>query len=356
MPVPGPLDDIDRFPRVRLGHTPTPLDPAPRLGAALGVELWVKRDDCTGLAFGGNKVRQLEFHLGEAQARAADTVLITGAVQSNFTRLAAAGARKLGMDIHVQLEERVAQADDLYRRSGNVLLDRLLGAAAHAFPVGDNEAAADAALDALARSLSDAGRKPYVIHLGLEHPPVGGLGYVLAAGEVLEQAAASGVRFDAAVCASGSGITHAGLLVGLRALGDGMPIHGICVRRDARQQRARLARRAAELARLIGFAGAVQDEDIDLCDDVQPPGYGLLNDAVGEAISMAARHEGLLLDPVYTGKAMAGLIAHVRAGRIVAGSRVLFIHTGGLPAIFAYANKLERWLSAAPEAAQPRML
>ena len=348
----GPLAGVDRFPRVRLGHTPTPLDPAPSLGAALGIELWIKRDDCTGLACGGNKVRQLEFHLGEAQARGADTVLITGAVQSNFARLVAAGARKLGMDIHVQLEDRVAQADDLYRSSGNVLLDRLFGAAIRSFPVGEDEAAADAALDELARTLSDAGRTPYVIHLGIEHPPVGGLGYVLAASEVLEQARASGVGFDAAVCASGSGATHAGLLVGLRALGERMPLCGICVRRDALQQRVRVARCTAELAGLIGRPGVVEDGDIDLCDDVHPPGYGLLNDAVGEAISMAARLEGLLLDPVYTGKAMAGLIAQVRAGRIAAGSRVLFIHTGGLPALFAYASKLEAWLSEAPKAAQ----
>ena len=138
----GPLAGIDRFPRARLGHAPTPLDPAPGLGAARGVELWIKRDDCTGLAFGGNKVRQLEFHFGEAQARGADTVLVTGAVQSNLVRLAAAGARRLGMEAHVQLEERIIDdAGALYRASGNLLLDRLLGATLRAFPVGEDEAA-----------------------------------------------------------------------------------------------------------------------------------------------------------------------------------------------------------------------
>ena len=343
----SPLAAVDRFPRVRLGHAPTPLDPAPNLGAALGIELWIKRDDCTGLASGGNKVRQLEFYLGEAQARGADTVLITGAVQSNFARLAAAGARKLGMDIHVQLEERVPQADDLYRRSGNVLLQRLLGATVHSFPEGEDETAADAALDELARSLSRAGCRPYVIHLGIDHPPLGGLGYVLAAREMLEQAAARGVGFDAAVCASGSGLTHAGTLAGLRVLGERMRVHGICVRRDALQQRVRVLRRTAELGTMIGCRDVFDAEDIDLCDEVHPPGYGRLNDAVGEAIAMAARLEGLLLDPVYTGKAMAGLIAHARAGRIAAGSRVVFIHTGGLPAIFAYADELDAWLGDA---------
>ena len=340
-----PLAGIDGYPRVRLGHAPTPLDAAPNLGAALGVDLWIKRDDCTGLALGGNKVRQLEFHLGEAKARGADTVLVTGAVQSNFVRLAAAGARRLGMDVHVQLEERVDGAGHLYRASGNVLLDRLLGATLHSFPAGEDEAAADAALDRLARSLAGEGRKPYVVHLGVDHPPLGGLGYVAAANEVMEQARARGFGFDAVVCASGSALTHAGTLVGLRAIGETMPVHGICVRRDAAEQRPRVARRAAELAAMIGRPGAVGESDVRVCDAVYPPGYGRLNDAAGEAISMAARLEALLLDPVYTGKAMAGLIAHARSGRIAAGSRVLFLHTGGLPGIFAYAEELEPWLS-----------
>ena len=344
--MPRPLAGIDRFPRVRLGHVPTPLDRAPNLGAALGVELRVKRDDCTGLALGGNKVRQLEFYLGEAQARGADTVLITGAVQSNFVRLAAAGARQLGMDIHIQLEERVDDADDLYRTSGNVLLDRLLGATLHSLPAGEDEAAADAALERLARSLANEGRRPYVIHLGVDHPPLGGLGYVLAANEVMEQARARGFGFDAVVCASGSALTHAGTLVGMRAIRETMPVHGICVRRDASLQLPRVSKRAAEIAAMIGRSDVLDECDVDVSDDVHPPGYGKLNDAIREAISMAARLEALLLDPVYTGKAMAGLIAHVRSGRIRAGSRVLFLHTGGLPAIFAYGARLEHWLSS----------
>jgi D-cysteine desulfhydrase/L-cysteate sulfo-lyase len=348
-----PLAGIDRFPRVRLGHAPTPLDPAPNLGAALGIELWIKRDDCTGLAFGGNKVRQLEFYLGEARARGADTVLTTGAVQSNFVRCAAAGARQLGMDMHIQLEDRVEPTDDVYYRSGNVLLDRLLGATLHAFPAGDDrqdadEKGADDALDRLAESLAAAGRKPYVIHIGTEHPPIGGLGYVVAAAEFLDQARAQGVRFDAVVCASGSGLTHAGTLAGMRMLGDRAPVHGICVRREAVQQRVRIAKRATEIAALIGSPKTFDAEDVDVCDTVLPPGYGQLSQAVGDAISMAARMEALLLDPVYTGKAMAGLIDLVRTGRIAAGSRVLFVHTGGLPAMFSYAAALEPWLAAAP--------
>ena len=346
--MPSPLAAIDRFPRVRLGHGPTPLDPAPHLGAALGVELWIKRDDCTGLAFGGNKVRQLEFHFGEAEARGADTVLVTGAVQSNLVRLAAAGARRLGLDVHVQLEERVDDAGALYRASGNLLLDRLLGATLHAFPVGEDEAAADVALERRARALADEGRRPYVIHSAPGHPPLGGLGYVLAAEEVMVQARGLGIGFDAVVCASGSALTHAGLLVGSRALGEAVPVYGICVRRDARRQGDRVAQVAAELAGMIERAAAFDAGDVEVSDAVHAPGYGRLNDAVREAMALAARHEALLLDPVYTGKAMAGLVAHVRAGRIAAGSRVLFVHTGGLPAIFAYADRLGSWLSEAP--------
>ena len=213
--TPSFMPGIARFARVRLGHAPTPLEPAPNLGAALGVDLWIKRDDCTGLAFGGNKVRQLEFVLGEARARGADTVLVTGAVQSNLVRLVAAGGRRLGMDVHVQLEERVEGAGELYRASGNVLLDRVLGATLHGFPVGEDETAADAALERCAEALAAEGRRPYVIRSAPGRPPLGGLGYVVAAVEVMEQAQALGIGFDAVVCASGSALTHAEVGMGV---------------------------------------------------------------------------------------------------------------------------------------------
>ena len=246
-------------------------------------------------------------------------MLVTGAVQSNLARLAAAGARRLGMDVDVQLEERVVDAGALHRASGNLLLDRLLGATLHAFPLGEDEAAADAALERRARLFADEGRRPYVIHSAPGHPPLGGLGYVLAAEEVTAQARALGVGFDAVVCASGSALTHVGVLVGLRALGEAAPVYGICVRRDARRQGDRVAKVAAELARLIEHPAAFDAGGVEVSDAVHAPGYGRLNDAVREAMAMAARHEALLLDPVYTGKAMAGLVAHVRAGRIAEG-------------------------------------
>ena len=334
---------VGKFPRLRLGHTPTPLDAAANLGRMLGVEIWIKRDDCMGLAFSGNKLRQLEFHLGEALARGADTVLVTGSVQSNLARLAAAAACRLGMHAHVQLEERVDDMGETYRRSGNVLLGRLFGATLHSFPVGENEEAADAALERLGAALAAEGRKPYVIHSGFDGAPLGGLGYVVAAEEVADQAATLDLGFDAVVCPSGSGLTHAGLLVGLRALGETTPVYGICVRRDAARQQVRVAKLAMAITEMIDCPAVFDAADVAVCDTVHPPGYGRLNDAVREAISMAARLEALLLDPVYTGKTMAGLIALVRAGRIAAASRVLFMHTGGLPALFAYADKLGPW-------------
>ena len=187
-----------------------------------------------------------------------------------------------------------------------------------------------------------------MIHSAPGYPPLGGLGYVSAAGEVMEQARGLGIGFDAVVCASGSALTHAGILVGLRALGEAVAVHGICVRRDAGRQGARVAQVASALAAMIGRPAAFDARDIEVCDAVHPPGYGRLNGAVREAMALAARHEGLLLDPVYTGKAMAGLVAHLRSGRIAPGSRVSFIHTGGQPAIFAYADRLGPWLSKAP--------
>ena len=178
-----------------------------------------------------------------------------------------------------------------------MLLDRLLGATLHSFPVGEDEEAADASLEGLARSLSRAGRQPYVIHLGVAHPPLGGLGYVVAAREIAEQARERGIEFDALVCASGSALTHAGTLVGMRALGLPVPVLGICVRRDASRQRMRVAQRAAEIASMIGRSGAFDAGDVDVSDAVLAPGYGRLNPAVGEAMSMAARQEALFSTP-----------------------------------------------------------
>ncbi len=330
---------LENLPRVQLGHSPTPLEEMPNLTRALGgPRLFVKRDDCTGLALGGNKVRQLEFYLGQALAEEADTVLITGAVQSNFVRLAAAAARKLGMDIHVQLEERVPKSDPIYRNSGNVLLDRILGATLHFYHKGDDEAGADRNLAVIAGRLRAAGRRPYIIPLAPGHAPLGALGYVVAAREILDQAGQMGLLLDEIVIGSGSGHTHAGLLSGLRAAGSAATVTGICVRRDAETQFERIRTRCAEIAELLGIAPVVGESDIHLLGEFLPPGYGQLNDATREAITLAARSEGLILDPVYTGKVMAGFLA--RARKAGPERTLLFVHTGGTPSVFAYESEL----------------
>jgi len=339
MVMPDPIAAIDRFPRVRLAHTPTPIESLANLSKRIGgARLAVKRDDCTGLAFGGNKVRQLEFYLGEARARGADTILITGAVQSNFVRLAAAAARKCAMNCHVQLEERVSETGPAYRHSGNVLLDRLLGATLHSYPDGEDEAGADRRLGEIAGELAAAGRRPYVIPLSPGHPPLGALGYIDAARELIGQYGDLGHGFDRIVVASGSGNTHAGLLFGLRALGDATPVTGVCVRRDATRQSGRIGARCREIAELLGVENFVGDADVVLSDEHLAPGYGTLNPAVRNALRLAGETEGLLLDPVYTGRAMAAALTLARQHN--GDESILMIHTGGTPALFAYGDDL----------------
>ncbi len=333
--------NLESHPRIHLGHAPTPLERMKILEKCLGAEtpgLYIKRDDCTGLAFGGNKVRQLEFYLGEAVEQGCDTVLITGAVQSNFVRLAAAAAATLGMECHVQLEERVARDNPLYRNSGNVLLDRLLGAHLHSYPEGEDEEGADRQLGVIAEKLKAQGRKPYIVPLAPGHPPLGALGYVVAAREIMTQAADMNIRFDEIVVASGSGNTHAGLVFGLRALGVQTRVTGACVRREATLQTPRIAARCAQIAALLDMDNPVTDEDIVLDDRFLAPGYGTLNAAVSQALKLGAQSEALILDPVYTGRTMAAALA--RAKHMSREQNMLVIHTGGTPAVFAYGDDL----------------
>jgi len=347
MNFPSALGRLSVMPRARLFGGTTALEALPNLTRHIGgARLFVKRDDCTHLAFGGNKVRQLEFYFGEAVARDADCVLITGAVQSNFVRLAAAGACKLGMTCHVQLEERVASTDPLYRTSGNVLIDRLLGATLHSYHDGEDELGADRRLGEIADELRRQGRRPYIIPLAPGHAPLGALGYVVAAHELLGQIDNGGPAIDEIVVASGSGNTHAGLLFGLRALGSGIPVTGVCVRRDAAAQAARLHKRCLDIAELLEIESPVDDSDVVLTDAFLAPGYGKASDSTLEAIKLGARYEGLMLDPTYTGKVMAGFID--RAGSMAAEKSLLFIHTGGTTAIFAYETDLATVLTPLP--------
>lgn len=315
---------------------PTPLERAPRLSDALGIDLHIKRDDLAGPTFGGNKARQLEFYFGAALTMQADTVLITGAVQSNFVRLAAAVARSCGMHAIVQLEDRVPDDHDGYYASGNVLLNQLLGAEIMRYPLGEDEAGADRALFDRAAALRAEGRRPYVIPLGEDHPPLGALGYMEAAHEIMAQDAG----FDVFVVASGSGATHAGLLAGLRDAGSSARVIGSCVRRDRVAQTERIWRVIGRLNALTPRAGAVAEADVVLWDGALAPGYGRIGQPALDAMQIMAQTEGLILDPVYTAKAFAAIPALVDTGAIPSGSRVCFVHTGGLAAIFAYGAAL----------------
>ncbi|MDH3693785.1 MAG: D-cysteine desulfhydrase family protein [Gammaproteobacteria bacterium] len=332
------LGILDELPRAALGHLPTPIEFLPNLTRHCGgAQLYIKRDDCTGLAFGGNKVRQLEFYLGDAQAKSADTILITGAVQSNFVRLAVAAARKLGMDAHVQLEDRVPGKNDIYHNSGNALLNNIMGATVYHYPEGEDEAGADAELHRIADKLREQGRTPYIIPLAPGHTPLGALGYIVAAREILEQCETSSFQFDHISVASGSGHTHGGLLFGLCALGSPVKVTGVCVRRDAKLQFERIKTRCAEIAELLQIKNPVKDDDIVTDDEFFAPGYGLISDMVRQAIDDVAYQEALLVDPVYTAKTMAEFLAHARESS--KQEKHLMIHTGGTPALFAYQSE-----------------
>ena len=333
------LGRLDELPRVRLAPDPTALERLPNLEREIGgPRLYVKRDDSHPLAFGGNKVRQLEFYFGAAREQGADSVLITGAVQSNFCRLCAAFAARLGMKCDIQSEDRVAHDSPFYRTSGNLLVQRLLGATLHTYPHGEDEAGADAQLEEIAAGLRASGHTPYVIHLAPGHPPLGALGYVVAAREIAGQLDAMEIKPSAFVLPSGSGATHSGFLFGLRALGIEAPVLGVCVRRPAEVQVPRLLARCGEIAELLGVPSPVTDEDVQVTDEFLAPGYGHLNAPTHEAILMGASREALMLDPVYSGKAMAAFLDRARKGS--ADETLVFLHTGGTPSIFAYGDDL----------------
>ena len=327
---------LERFPRARLMTAETPLERLDRMSDHLDIDLWLKRDDLSGLGLGGNKNRQLEFYFGEALEQGADTVLITGAVQSNYVRSAAAAAAHLGLKSVLQLEERVADMGEEYYNSGNVLFAKILGSEHISYPQGNDEVGADNALHKRADELRAQGRTPYVIHLGLDHPPLGALGYVAGAQELHDQVS----DFDVAVVPSGSGATHAGFLTGLRLAGQNAPVYGICVRRDKAQQDARLKTVLEKLAEMLGFDPALISGGILTWDGALAPGYGQIGDSTRHALNLMARTEGVFLDPVYTAKTFAGLLGLLEEGHIKRGQKVIMLHTGGLPALFGYQDEI----------------
>lgn len=335
---------LARFPRVPLCHAPTPLELLPNLTKHLGgPQIWIKRDDCTGIATGGNKVRKLEFLMGDARAQGADHIVTQGAVQSNHVRQTAAVAAKLGLKCTAVLEHRVETNDPDYNNNGNVLLDRLMGCAIEYRPGGTDM---QAAIGEVGEKLRSQGAKPYLIPGGGSNP-VGALGYVSVALELIAQANAVGLRIDRIVHATGSAGTQAGLLTGLTAMNAGVKVLGIGVRAPKDTQEANVHRLAEATAAHLGLKGGIPREAVEANCDYVGPGYGQPTPGMAEAVMLLARLEGILLDPVYSGKGMAGLIDLIRKGRFGKDENVVFLHTGGSVGLFGYRDYLEQAALAA---------
>lgn len=336
--------NLARFPRRRYMAGPTPIQPMPRLSALLGsAEFWIKRDDLNPLAGGGNKTRKLEFLVADALAKGADTLITTGAPQSNHCRLTAAAAAIEGLHCRLLIEERVAGSFST-DASGNHFLFDLLGVEQmQLVPAGTDLAAGMRAMADAARA---EGRTPYVIPGG-GSTPLGALGYAACALELLHQSFEMGVAFDRVIVPSGSAGTHAGLVAGLTAMSAGITVTGINVRRPQAEQERNVHREAVATAALM-HAPAPGKDSITCLDRWVGPGYGLPTDEMVAAVRLAAAQENILLDPVYTGKAFAGMIGLAREGAFWPGERVLFLHTGGAPGLFAYRDVLAKGVAMAP--------
>lgn len=327
--------NLSRFPRALLARLPTPIEPLPRLSDHLGgPRLFVKRDDLTGLGLGGNKLRKLEFLLGAAQAQGADMVLTVGALQSNHARQTAAACAKLGLDCELILR-RSSHATEAYLNSGNMLLDRLFGARVHLLQAQESR---EERMAARTEALRMEGRRPYCIPVG-GSCGLGNLGYAACAEEILVQADEMNVRFDAIIVATGSGGTQGGLVAGMKLAG-GMPVIGIAVEGTRREQASLAVGQAAEALRLLGISETGLDGAVEVLDDFVGPGYARPTESMREALSLAASCEGLVLDPVYTGKAFAGLVALTRGSRFNRQQSLLFVHTGGVPGLFGYPESV----------------
>jgi L-cysteate sulfo-lyase len=327
--------NLGRFPRIHLAHLPTPLEHLPNLTRELnGPEVWIKRDDCTGMSTGGNKTRKLEFLMAEARDQGADIVLTQGATQSNHARQTAACAAKMGIDCHILLEDRTGKTDHDYNDSGNVLLDYLHGATVEYRPATPDM---NAELAVVVAKLKSEGRKPYFIPGGGSNP-VGALGYVNAAMELISQANDIGLRIDHVVHATGSAGTQAGLITGLAATRSGVPLLGIGVRAPRAKQEENVFKLACATADLCGVSGTVRREDVVANCDYVGSGYGFSTPGSIDAIQTLARLEAILLDPVYTGKGMAGFLDLTRKGFFKKGQNVVFIHTGGSVGLFGYVD------------------
>ncbi len=330
--------DLSLFPRIQLGHFPTPLEPMANLTALLGgPRLWIKRDDCTGLSSGGNKTRKLEYLMAEAIAVRADVVITQGATQSNHARQTAAAAAKVGMKCHILLEDRTGSTDPDYTDNGNVLLNRLHGATVERRAGGTNM---QQEMEQVAARMKSDGLRPYVIPGGGSNP-VGALGYVGAAIELVSQAAARGLKVDHLVHATGSAGTQAGLVAGLQAVGSDIRLLGIGTRAPKEKQETMVYDLACRTAEHLRMPGRIRREAVEANCDYVGSGYGMPTPGMQEAVEMLARTEGLLLDPVYSGKGMAGLIDLIRKGHFKTTDDVVFLHTGGSVALFGYGEAFD---------------
>ena len=337
MPV---ADLLNKMPRLRLMQGPTPIQRLDRLEEFLGIgghdiSIWAKRDDFMALGGGGNKLRKLEFLLGQVRSEGCDTVIAMGGVQSNFARLAAAACARTGLACELVLAQMVPRDDTTYQTNGNVLLDHLFGARVHVLNAGDNP------MDFATRRIAEidaSGRKAFLATLG-GSTPVGCLGYVDCAFEITEQSAELGIEFDQIVIPNGSGGMHAGLVAGMVI--DGRPPSRIKAYTVLSPQQACLSVTAGKVNAvfdLLSVQERVEEGDLIISAGQLGDGYGIPTSAMVDALRMIGRSEGLLLDPVYGGKAFAGLISDIRTGAIPASSNVLFVMTGGSPGLYAYPD------------------
>ena len=342
--------NLDSQPRFRLARLPTPLQEAGRLREALGGRLecpriLLKRDDLSDLALGGNKARKLEFLVGDAKVKGATALITTGGVQSNHARMTAAAARMAGMRSALVLTSAEATPDP----QGNLLLDRVLGADVHfvgaATSKGDTTSAEDQKVAEIIRSLEASGETPYFVPLGGSNA-IGTLGYVDATRELQSQLDEFGLRPTRLFYASGSRGTQAGLELGARIFNVAHKCVGIAVSGGEETKREHAARIANEAAALIGAGVRVHPEDLATDQDHYGEGYAIATHDCVEAIRLVASTEGVVLDPVYSGKAMAGMLAHIRSGTISPGETIIFLHTGGVPGFFAQARSVLGLLGA----------
>jgi L-cysteate sulfo-lyase len=336
--------DLSSFQRVRLAHLPTPLEPLDRISKLLGgPRLWIKRDDCTGLSTGGNKARKLEFVLADAISHGADTVVTGGAWQSNHSRQTAAAAARLGLKCHLLLWNLTGHREHEYLRNGNILLDRLHDATIHELAGADGTDTLtylNAEIDKCTEQLRQQGARAYPIPIGASNP-TGALGYVECARELVAQAKEAGLKIDAIVHRSGSAGTQAGLVAGIAVMGAQIDVIGIGGGQSPTELEELVFRMATEAASLLGNPSAVKRSAV-VATDPNPIQYGQITPEISEVIDLFARNEGILVDPVYTGPALVGMIDLIRRGKFARYSNVVFIHTGGTASLFSYVDSFTR--------------